>query len=274
MNINLIRKLSNARTISPAFTLAEVLIALVVIGIVAAYTVPTINAQIRKEQYKAGLHKTMSVLNQAVRKFYSANGYNPVCGYWDSGASPYAAQGLSGKCETRDEEGFCASYGLYEGETKVQDGLPPHYNGHFADCKALWSSFYTLLNSQKICKNNAYENGCIPEYDGRDTLYIEKNPNASSYEVNSSTGSSGFTQEKILKGSAIVLTDGTILFSYIGQSAQYMAVDVNGHKGPNKWGVDLHTIMPKISSATSAPVFRYNDSIIDKGGIRNSELLY
>ena len=272
MNINLIRKLSNARTISPAFTLAEVLIALVVIGIVAAYTVPTINAQIRKEQYKAGLHKTISVLNQAVRKFYYANGYNPACGYWESGASPYT--GYSGKCESRTEDGYCASYALYKGETKVQDGLPSHYNGYFTDCKVLWSSFYTSLNSQKICKKDAYENGCIPEYDGRDTLYSENNPNASDYDINSSVGGSGFYQDQILEGAAIVLTDGTILFSYVGPSAQYMAVDVNGQKGPNKWGFDVHTIMPKISAANSAPTFKYNDSMIEKGGIRNSSLLY
>ena len=50
-----------------AFTLAEVLITLGVIGVVAAMTIPTLMANIRGQQYRSQFKKTLSTLNQAVR---------------------------------------------------------------------------------------------------------------------------------------------------------------------------------------------------------------
>ncbi len=56
------------------FTLAEVLIALTIIGIIAAITVPVIMANYQKQALKAAFTKTYSDLNNAARKFYSDNG--------------------------------------------------------------------------------------------------------------------------------------------------------------------------------------------------------
>jgi prepilin-type N-terminal cleavage/methylation domain-containing protein len=50
-----------------AFTLAEVLITLGIIGVVAAMTMPTLMANVRKAQYSAAFKKGISTLNQAVR---------------------------------------------------------------------------------------------------------------------------------------------------------------------------------------------------------------
>ncbi|MBQ8458693.1 type II secretion system protein [bacterium] len=52
---------------SAGFTLAEVLITLGVIGVVAALTIPTLIANIRSKQFSTGFKKTVSTLNQAVR---------------------------------------------------------------------------------------------------------------------------------------------------------------------------------------------------------------
>ena len=49
------------------FTLAEVLITLGVIGIVAAMTIPTLLAKIQEKQYQSQYKKIFSELNQAVR---------------------------------------------------------------------------------------------------------------------------------------------------------------------------------------------------------------
>jgi prepilin-type N-terminal cleavage/methylation domain-containing protein len=48
------------------FTLAEVLIVLGIIGIVAALTIPTLMNQTRMSQYQTGLKKIVAELNQAV----------------------------------------------------------------------------------------------------------------------------------------------------------------------------------------------------------------
>ncbi len=56
------------------FTLSEVLITLVIIGIVAAITVPVIAANYQKEALKSAFIKTYSELNNIAKKFYSDNG--------------------------------------------------------------------------------------------------------------------------------------------------------------------------------------------------------
>ena len=61
---------------SKAFTLAEVLIALVIIGIIAAITVPTIIANAQKNAFKSALKKNYSILQQAfnLERGYFFNG--------------------------------------------------------------------------------------------------------------------------------------------------------------------------------------------------------
>ncbi len=49
-----------------AFTLAEILITLAIIGIVAALAIPAVLANAQQQEYKTGLKKAVSVLNQAV----------------------------------------------------------------------------------------------------------------------------------------------------------------------------------------------------------------
>lgn len=50
----------------PAFTLAEVLITLGIIGIVSAMTIPTLQSNIQNRQFKTGAKKTEATLNQAL----------------------------------------------------------------------------------------------------------------------------------------------------------------------------------------------------------------
>lgn len=59
-----------------AFTLAEVLITLGIIGIVAAMTIPTLIANINGVQYRNKSKKAFSTLNQAVRLNVSKYGYD------------------------------------------------------------------------------------------------------------------------------------------------------------------------------------------------------
>ena len=58
------------------FTLAEVLITLGVIGVVAAMTIPTLIANTRSAQYRSTLKKTMSTLSQAARMSQAQYGFD------------------------------------------------------------------------------------------------------------------------------------------------------------------------------------------------------
>ena len=61
-----------------AFTLAEVLIALTIIGVIAAITVPALIQRTNKQEYVSALQKTYSTLSQAAQMIITENG-NPKC---------------------------------------------------------------------------------------------------------------------------------------------------------------------------------------------------
>ena len=56
------------------FTLAEVLITLGIIGVVAAMTIPTLMQRTNDEEFKSGYKKMLSVLNQAISMNYALDG--------------------------------------------------------------------------------------------------------------------------------------------------------------------------------------------------------
>ena len=60
---------------SRAFTLAEVLITLVIVGIVAALTIPSAINNTKKHEYVAGVKKAYSVLSQSAYKIGQRKGY-------------------------------------------------------------------------------------------------------------------------------------------------------------------------------------------------------
>ena len=71
----MINNLKNFKRNRNGFTLAEVLITLVIIGIVAAMTIPTMVNNTNKEELRAGLLKAQTTVANALELFYSKNGY-------------------------------------------------------------------------------------------------------------------------------------------------------------------------------------------------------
>lgn len=57
-----------ARNYKIAFTLAEVLVTLAIIGVVAAYTIPTLMRSYQKTQYITGLKKAYTIFNQVLKE--------------------------------------------------------------------------------------------------------------------------------------------------------------------------------------------------------------
>lgn len=110
-----------------AFTLAEVLITLVIIGVVAAITVPTIQSNANQQAHKAQFKKAVSTINGALQKTVIDMGFVPEC---------YYSKGVSGT-----------------------DAY------HFDDCKEFLEAFYQNLNITKKC-DQALADGCTAEYEG------------------------------------------------------------------------------------------------------------
>lgn len=81
-----------------AFTLAEVLIALAIVGIVAALTIPTIMVNLQARKYRVALTKGINSLARAATANYGTEGYDfsGTNGYYGEQDNPIAAFNLAG----------------------------------------------------------------------------------------------------------------------------------------------------------------------------------
>ena len=59
------------------FTLAEVLITLAIIGVVAAIAIPSVISNSQQQEFKTGLRKAVSVLNSAITMNMAIDGETP-----------------------------------------------------------------------------------------------------------------------------------------------------------------------------------------------------
>ena len=68
---------NKGRFMKKGFTLAEVLITLSIIGIVAALTIPSVISNYQQQEFKTGLKKAVSVLNEAIQTNIAQDGETP-----------------------------------------------------------------------------------------------------------------------------------------------------------------------------------------------------
>ena len=105
------------------FTLAEVLVTLAVIGVVAALTIPSLMKNSEKQQWIAGYKNTYSIINQATRMVIADNG-GTLLGAWN-GAFDYQSMynaytphlKIAKRCENTSMVGSCfgTNYTLMDG---------------------------------------------------------------------------------------------------------------------------------------------------------------
>ena len=118
--------------IKKGFTLAEMLITLAIIGVVAAMTIPVVVQKYEKLVIKTQFKKTYSVLQQAFTLSLTDYGNNIDC--------------FGGAADTASD--------LAVG------------------CRDFWmNNFFKKLKVQKVCEDKAYENGCVPYYTEEDFPY-------------------------------------------------------------------------------------------------------
>ena len=244
-----------------AFTLAEVLITLGIIGVVAAITLPSVVANYQKQSGIVGYKKMLSTLNQASSKIVADLGYLPECYNWASGESPYPAMD---SCLKRDDKGSCKVYGDDKGNAR-----PADFEGKTADCKLYQDRLFKELKVVKSCEK-AYFDGCTPEYKGSDTLLKELNDSLTDEELLAATDSDiSLRAEKLKNFPAKIFADGTI---YMILHSRVIVIDVNGQKGPNKWGYDVFRISLK-GSSTKGLFYTCENMPVEKGGIKSCDIL-
>ena len=76
--MNKIRQQKQNKAHKQGFTLAEALVTLVIIGVIAALTIPAILVNTEQHEYKSALKKALSALNQVIELNIALEGYGPI----------------------------------------------------------------------------------------------------------------------------------------------------------------------------------------------------
>ena len=243
-----------------AFTLAEVLITLGIIGVVAAITIPTLIAKYQLKEGTVALKKAISVLNQAAAKTVVDFGSVPECYSWSS--SPYPEMD---NCLKRDDRGGCVQYGDDKGNPRPSD-----YAGKDAECSAYNKLFLQNLKIIKTC-NKSYYDGCTVAYKGYEDVLKETNDKLTDDELYiQAQGRANLRAERIKELPAIVLADGSIIIQYT--YPREIIIDVNGKRGPNKWGYDLFYVI-LYGASDKGLFYKPSLSLIEKGGLNELDAL-
>ena len=182
---------------SVAFTLAEVLITLGIIGVVAALTLPSIINKFQMKTFEVAFKKEYSVLNNTIDYLQLEENINDC--YLKLSICPTATS----------PNNTC-------------------YKSVDADCSALKQGLVNKLKLTQISKSDiSYPKREQVLKDGGVAVNV-----TASYDAAQAYSS------------AFLLPDGAILmFAQIPYSnspySLYFILDVNGKKGPNKWGYDV-----------------------------------
>lgn len=217
------------------------MITLGIIGVVAALTMPALIASYQKMVLKQQFKKSYSLLTQSFNKVVADfDGSTPQCYYILNSNNSLTNNTLSG------------------------------------DCNAVRDILFKNLSIIKTCEDKSYDRGCIPKYKGFDTMSIENNPDLSEEDAKWEVrGQPGFFQNAILNTNAsYVLADGTIILDY-GDSRsfpQIFAVDINGKKGPNKWGYDVFSYWTGSNDKRGYYLFP-TSYFVEKGGLTTVEMI-
>ena len=196
-----------------AFTLAEVLVTLGIIGVVAVLTVPNIISSYQKKVYVAQLQKAYNQLQQ-----------------------------VFSLAMAEDEVEYLA-------DTELMQSINGDYIGASDDQSAFSSKLGEYMKIQKACQPYDYDDGC------HDIMYHnldgvnDETYRGGDLQIFTNDGMIYYFPHGLYKYPPIILSEesceeikadgGNACSAYLFSGAGGMNVDVNGKKGPNKYGRDL-----------------------------------
>lgn len=218
-------------------------------------TLPSLINNYQKSVLKNQFKKSYSMFSQAILKTQSDLGYVPECYFYETGAM------VKHSCVEYNEAGVCQKYATGDGTILSGNDLRD-INGPMAECSVFKTSLLKNLNVVKTC-NQVYDDGCIPAYKGYEDILRETDENLSDYDINKK-GYVYLQKSVLYKKPGYVFSDGSVLISLNG--INIFAIDINGKKGPNKWGYDLFNF--RLQGLPTKPIYLapHPTQIYEKGG--------
>lgn len=216
------------------FTLAEVLITLGIIGVVAAMTLPALVAKYQQYILYSQFKKSYGLIQTAINSVNSENGIIYEC---------YAARFITNS-----------------------------WSSYSTQCEAFWTN---VLSKYKILKKCSYHQGSCRYTDVLPTYKTKAEVLAAGGKTNEAYPACNFPMREY---TGYYLQDGSLLYvydfpSYNGNSITF-GLDVNGRKGPNKWGYDLFYLTLYRKSMTSITLGLTGVcELIEQGGHTAEEMM-
>lgn len=210
-----------------AFTLAEVLITLGIIGVVAALTLPTLIQNYQKHVYVTGAKKAVSVISSMFQREMADEGVSNVLdtNLLQTGCTyPFSL-----------EDGYMRAPGLC-----VEDGY--EVSSSFEDGYGGTSTLEEIIPKYiKVIKTKT----CAVGYECESTTYKGYSPGGLDFIDNKLDLNH---QSPLMSGNIgplyqVYSADGTIYYFARSTTGLFIAFDINGKKGPNTYGRDLFCMM-------------------------------
>ncbi len=196
-----------------AFTLAEVLITLGIIGVVAAMTIPTLINKYQMKVFETAFKKQYSAVQSAIDMQFLNNGVSDCYMYWQRDLNAYGAE--------------------------------------TSQCYELYSEIIKYMNLFKI------------DYSIRDSYARKAQVQANGGKfVNSSVAYDSY----INTSWAYASNNGAVFL--ITMFSPVVIIDVNGEKGPNKWGYDVFFLVLSNHDGNLNRILLTDElaTIVEKGG--------
>ena len=192
------------------FTLAEVLITLVIIGVVAAIMVPALLSNFEKHTWEAGIKKAYNSLSEAIELYMVEDGSSK----------------LSSSSLANNQEGMRAFVNKYF--KVVKDCGDRYYDPNGNSCFA--KEYYSLDKSQKV------------NISGYKCMFVVNTADNMSFCFDSGAIPTSEAGSDI-NGDGVV-DENDIAYSSWDENAEYkhvmsVEVDINGPKWPNVFGRDV-----------------------------------
>ena len=200
-----------------AFTLAEVLITLGIIGVVAAMTMPALIANYKNKEFAVRAKRTYSVISQAI-KLYEAENETPgdVTGLFDT--SKTSKEVLTNFSKYFDGAKLC---------------LSPSKDCKMYAHNVLWASPLYDENSSAFADTSFTYYPAIILKDGSMILLIQ----------HSSCSRTETANQYDSDGKVVVDKDGNpVTYTITSNFCAQVAFDTNGNSAPNQYGADVFSL--------------------------------
>lgn len=196
------------------FTLAETLITIGIIGIVAAMTLPVVIAKYQEIEFATAFKKIYSELQNSIDYITLSNGTNDCYTYMPEGVGSY--------------------------QRKTQD------------CEQLFSNIVEKLQLTK----------------GRDSLRNLYTDSDTVYANGGEAINRTCSHDYALRNSDVYITKNGMTLFLNSLTYTSIIIDVNGEKGPNKWGYDTFFMMLTNHNEKTNRILLTDEmcSIVEKGG--------